>query len=178
MGLIMNKKGFTITEIVVATVIFVGLFTTLSLYLNSSRTETSKSINYMRAMQLAQETIDWVNSTPYEKIDNSPLSILNGSLVDAYTKKSVPIPVGENANNTVTNPEYPEDYTKCYYYRTIKVDKLDSLPNGRFLKKVTVSVYWNESKVPKSLVTATSGEPDRMRKIVLSTLVFDEKAYY
>ena len=178
MGQIINKKAFTITEIVVATVVFVGLFTTLSLLLNTSRTETSKSINYMRAMQLAQETIDWVNSTPYEKVDNNTLSILNGSLVDSYTHNSVAIPVGENANNTVTDPQYPDDYSKCYYYRTVKVDNLDSVPNGRFLKKVTVSVYWNESKVPKSLVSASSGEPDRMRKIILSTLIFNEKEYY
>lgn len=173
-----RKKGFTITEIVIATVVFVGLFTALFLLLNSSRTETSKSINYMRAMQLAQETIDWVNSTPFEEVTNLKLSILNGSLVDSYSNKSVPIPIGENANNTVSNPEYPEDYSKCYYYRTLKIDDLDSLPNGRFLKKVTVTVYWNESMVPKKIDAPSGEQPDRMRKITLSTILFNEKEYY
>ena len=177
MKIITGKKGFTVTEIVIATVIFVGLFTALFLLLNTSRTETSKSINYMRAMQLAQETIDWVNSTPFEDVIDHKLSILNGSLVDSYYKKSVPIPIGENANSTVTNPEYPEDYSKCYYYRKIKIDNLDSLPNGRFLKKITVTIYWNESKVPQKIDT-TNGEPDRMRKITLSTIIFNEKEYY
>ena len=174
----MNKnKGFTITEITIATVIFVSLFMTLFLLLNSSRSETSKSINYMRAMQLAQETIDWINSTPFEDVTDNKLSILNGSLVDSYSNKSVPIPIGENANNTVSDPEYPADYTKCYYYRKLNIDNLDSAPNGRFLKKVTVTVYWNESKVPKKIDTG-SGEPDRMRKITLSTIIFNEKEYY
>ena len=172
-----NKKAFTITEIVVATVVFVGLFTAIFLLLNTSRTETSKSINYMRAMQLAQETIDWVNSTPFEDVTDNKLSILNGSLVDSYSNKSVPIPIGENANSTVTNPEYPDDYSKCYYFRKLTIDNLDSVPNGRFLKKVTVTVYWNESKVPKK-IDSTSGEPDRMRKITLSTILFNEKEYY
>ena len=177
MGAKKNNKGFTITEIVIATVIFVAVFAALALMLNSSRAETSKSINYLRAMQLAQETIDWINSTPFEEVTENKLSTISGSLVDSYTNKSVPIPIGENANNTVTDPEYPEDYSKCYYYRTIKIDELNNVPNGRFIKKVTVGIYWNESKVPKQLVAA-SGEPDRMRKIVLSTIIFNEKEYY
>ena len=172
-----NKKGYSLAEVVIATVIFAGIFTGLILLTTSSRTETSKSINYLRALQLAQEAIEIINSSPFEKVTDSNLSFLSGSLIDPATNKSVKILAGNNAKNTISEFNYPDDYTKCYYYRTIKINDLSSIPNNRFLKKITVGVYWNEGKIPNKL-ESTSGEPDRMRKLELSTIVFDEKAYY
>ena len=171
-----KRKAFTITEIVVATGIFSAVFIALYFLTTSSRTETAKSINYLRALQLAQETVDWINSTPFNKVTKSNLAFLEGSLVDPGTGNSVKIPVGNNAKST-GSPTYPKEYSKCYFYRTIKIDDLSSSPVSRFLKKITVGIYWNEGRAPKK-IEAVSGEPDRMRKLILSTLIFNEKEYY
>ena len=50
-----NRKGFTITEIIIATAVFVVLFSAIMWMSTSSRAESSKSINYLRALELAQE---------------------------------------------------------------------------------------------------------------------------
>lgn len=173
----LNKRGFTITEIVIAVVIFVSVFVGLILMSTSTRTETSKSINYLRALQLAQEAVDWINAAPFSEVTDSNLAFLRGSLVDPSTGESVKLPVGENEKKSISETKYPKDYSKCYYYRTVKIDDIGEIPNSRFLKKVTVGIYWNEGKKPKS-IESTSKEPDRMRKLFLSTVIFNNKAYY
>lgn len=172
-----RRKGFTITEIIVATAIFVVLFSSIAWMSTSSRAESSKSINYLRALELAQEGVDWVNSTPFSEVTEANVAILQGSLVDPSNGESIKMPVGDNAKNSVANTNYPQDYSRCYFYRTVKIEDLNSVPNGRFLKKITIGIYWNEGKTPKKL-EATSGEPDRMRKLYMSTIIFDDKAYY
>lgn len=171
------KKGFTMTEIVIACIVMAVLFASLSWMTTSSRTESSKSINYLRALELAQEAVDWVNSTPYAEVTETNMAYLKGSLVDPSTGASIKMLVGANAKSSVTETNYPADYSKCYYYRTVTIDNLDSVPHGRFLKKITIGIYWNEGKPPTHIET-TSGEPDRMRKLFMSTIIFDDKAYY
>lgn len=172
-----NKKGFTIAEIVIATVIFVVVFTGIFYMSTSTRAETSKSINYLRALELAQEAVDWINAAPFADVNETNLAILSGSLVDSSNGNSIKIPSGDNAKKSIDETKYPKDYSKCYYYRTIKIDNINGMPNNRFLKKITVGIYWNEGKEPKRIETG-SGEPDRMRKLFLSTVIFDNKAYY
>lgn len=173
-----DKRAFTIAEITVATAVLILMFASLMLVNTSSRAETSQSINYLRALQLAQEAIDWINSAPFSEVTESRISFLEGSLVDPSSGNSIKMPVGENAKNSIDSPQYPDDYSKCYFYRTIQIEDLkDEVPNGRFLKKVTVGIYWNEGKVPKK-IESTSNEPDRMRKLMLSTIIFNEKEYY
>lgn len=172
------KKAFTVTETVVATCIFVAIFYALSLLTTTSRTETSKSINYLRASELAQEAVDWVNAAPFEEITSTNLEHLRGSLVSASDNKSVKIPVGKNANaGGVQEPHYPDDYNKCFYYRTVDIEDLNGVPNSRFLKKIVIKIFWNEGRAPSQLEPA-SGEPDRMNKLILSTVIFNEKEYY
>ena len=172
-----NRKAFSLTEIIVATVVFVAIFTALGLLTSSTRTDTSKSINYLRALQLAQEAIDWVNSAPFSEVTDNNIAFLRGSLVDSSTSKSVKINIGSNGKSSIEKAFYPEDYSKCFYYRTVEIDDLKGIKNNRFLKKITVGVYWNEGKMPKNIETA-SKEPDRMRKLFLSTIIFNEKEYY
>ncbi len=127
---------------------------------------------------MAQEAIDWVNSAPFEEVTEQNIALLSGSLMDSSTSKSVVIPTAPNGNGSIEKPTYPDDYSKCFYYRTVEIEKLDGIPNNRFLKKVTVGVYWNEGKTPKNIENAFSKEPERMRKLFLSTLIFNEKEYY
>lgn len=172
------RKAFTVTEIVVASSIFIVIFFALSLLTTTSRTETSKSINYLRALELAQEAVDWVNAAPFDQVNDNNLELLRGSLVSASDNQSVKIPVGNNASSGgVQEPHYPNDYNRCYYYRTVEIEPLNGVPNNRFLKKIVIKIFWNEGKAPNQLEPA-SGEPDRMNKLILSTIIFNEKEYY
>ena len=169
------KKAFTVTEIIVATCIFVAIFFSLMLLTTSSRKETSKSINYLRALELAQEAVDWVNAVPFDQVTDTNLAAhLSGSLV------SLPIPVGKNANNTnAQKPCYPKEYGKCYYFRTVKIENLNGIANNKYMKKINIGIFWNENKVPTNVeTTLPSGEPDRMRKLTLSTIIFNDKESY
>lgn len=168
-----NRRAFTMTEIAVAVTVFTMVFIGLSLLTTSSRKETSRSINYLRALELAQEAIDWVDSAPFSEVTDANLEFLKGTLVDPATNNSISITPSTNDKNSIESFVYPEDYTKCYYYRTAEIEDL----GNRFIKKVKIGVYWNEGSVPKNIET-TSNEPDRMRKLFLSTIIFDEKAYY
>ncbi|MBP5470960.1 MAG: hypothetical protein J6Z11_17155 [Candidatus Riflebacteria bacterium] len=142
--------------------------------LSSSRTETSKSTNYLRALELAQEAIDWINSAPFKEVTDDNLQLLKGNLVNGK------IATGNNAKNSITEPKYPDTYSNAYYYRTIKIEP-DTEFNAnvrRFLKKVTVEVYWNEGTAPNNLEATNNGVPLRTRKLMLSTIIFNDEAYY
>ena len=169
-----KKKAFTVTEIVIATIIFIEAFVAIIMLLSSSRTETSKSRNYLRALELAQEAIDWVNSAPFKDVKDENLELLRGNLVNGK------IVTGNNAKNSITESNYPEDYSNAFFYRTVTIEP-DTEFNAdvkRFLKKVTVGVYWNEGTTPKNLETTENGVPLRTRKLMLSTIIFNDEAYY
>lgn len=164
-----KKKGFTITEIVIAAAVFLSIFAALMLLNKSSRTDTSKSINYLRAMELAQEAIDFINSTPFSEATKDNFDFLSG-LVSK-------VQLGQNGGAR-TEYSYPEDYAKCYYYRDITIDDISSIPNNKYLKKISVEVSWNEGKVPNQIEAIGGGKPDRMRRVVLSTVLFNDKESY
>ena len=169
-----KKKAFTVTEIIIATAIFTAAFIALITLLSSSKKETSKSTNYLRALELAQEAIDWVNSTPFKEVKDENLELLRGNLVNGK------IATGDNAKNSITDAKYPDDYSSAFFYRTVTIDPDTEFNEEvrRFLKKVTVGVYWNEGTAPKNLETTENGVPIRTRKIMLSTIIFNDKAYY
>ncbi len=169
-----KKKAFTVTEIVLATAIFTAAFIAIIMLLSSSRTETTKSRNYLRALELAQEAIDWVNSVPFKEVKDENLELLRGNLVNGQ------IATNNNAQNSIAEPKYPDEYSNAFFYRTVTIDD-DDVFNGdikRFLKKITVGVYWNEGTVPKNLETTENGVPNRTRKLELSTIIFNDEAYY
>lgn len=175
--LVKTNRGMSFIEVLLATVIASLLFSSIIWFVSSTRVATDKSTNYLRALQLAQETIDWVHALEFSDISEDKLSLLEGSLVDSQTGHSVVF-----CRSTVDGKElvmaYPDDYCKAYFYRKIVLEKQsDVKPFGRLLKKVSVHVYWNEGQIPAQL-DSLSGEPDRMRKIMLSTLLFDEGGYY
>ncbi len=172
------QRGFSLVEVVVAFAISLVCFGGLIYFATSTRTETSKAENYLRALQIAQETIELIQSTPAEELTPAKLQMFEGSLVNPASGKSVTLPVHPSAAWQPTDKTYPDQYTKAYFYRKIKLKPVESgIPNSRFLKQVTVEVFWNEGKTPDK-IEAIGGDPDRMRKLSLPAVIFDEREPY
>ncbi|PKL45638.1 MAG: hypothetical protein CVV41_01165 [Candidatus Riflebacteria bacterium HGW-Riflebacteria-1] len=181
----MNKKrcnymrsGFSFVEIVVATGVGLVFFGALIYFASTTRVETSKAENYLRALQIAQETLELVQSISLSEATGSGVQIFEGSLVDPNTSQSVKIPFHNSSGWQPQTRTYPAEYSKAWFYRKIRIVPVPAgIPNARFMRKLTVDVYWNENKTPDRIETI-GAEPDRMRKLTLSTLLFDESEIY
>ncbi len=177
----MSKKGsggFSFIEIVVAAGVSFIFFGGLIFFATSTRTQTSKAVNYLRALQIAQETIELVQSVPLEKVAGGGVQIFEGSLVNPATGGSVKIPFHNSSAWQPHTKTYPEQYNNAWFYRKVRIDPVPAgIANARFLRKITVDVYWNESKKPER-IDSIGKEPDRMRKLSMATLLFDESETY
>jgi len=61
------KLAISFPEILVAVLVFSILAFPIYSFLIQTRKDTLKTINYLRAMELAQEGLDWVKITPIKK---------------------------------------------------------------------------------------------------------------
>ena len=172
-----GRQAFSFVEIIVALTIGVGCFTGLIWFASTTRVETSKAGNYLRALQIAQETIELIQSTPQSELTPTKIQIFEGSLVNPQTRNSVKIPVHNASAWQPATKNYPEQYNNAWFYRKVRMEQIGGGGSSRFLKKISVDVYWNEGKSPDKIDSLDS-EPDRMRKLSLATLIFDESEYY
>jgi len=166
-------EGFGLTEIVVAVTIGVACAIPLIWMVSSTRMETSKAINYLRAMELANEVLDLANVVPFDKIEGT-MGVYNGRLLDT----GIPVlqlPSGHDWSSFVqsSNIPYSPDYGNAFFFRDIEVEPITGKDYGRFLKRVRVTVSWNEAKTPPN-PDVNTGDSQRMRKITLETLVFND----
>lgn len=164
-------------EIIVALTVSIIFFGGLIYFASTTRVETSKAGNYLRALQLAQETIELIQSAPHSDLTQSKLQIFDGSIVNAHTGNSIQIPVHSASAWQPATKKYPEQYNNAWFYRKVKIEPAGGAPNSRFLRKISVDIYWNEGKAPDK-IDSISDEPDRMRKLSLATLIFDESEHY
>ncbi len=168
-----KKTGFGLFEIVVAITVGVIAAVPLLWMVSSTRMETTKAINYLRALELANEVIDLANVVPFDKIEGAT-GVYNGILNSA----GIPVKQLPNGHEWTTfvsdqNILYPDQYGIAYFYRDIKVEPITTRDYKRFLKKVKVSVEWNEARIPPN-PNDNQGQNARMRKIILETLVFND----
>lgn len=173
-----GRNAFSFVEVIVAFAVGVIFFGGLIYFASTTRAETSKAENYLRALQIAQETIELAQSTPVEELTQRKMQIFEGSLVNPQAGKSVVLPFHAASPWQPQTRGYPEQYTKSYFYRTIKIEPVEtSQPNARFMRKVIVNIFWNEGRVPGK-IDSIGSDPDRMRKLSLAAVVFDESACY
>ena len=167
-----RRTGFGLAEVVVTVVIGVSCAIPLIWMVSSSRTETTQAINYLRAMELANEIIDLANVVPFKDLD-SFAGAANGRLSPFIQVKQLDPGHAWFTYVADQNLPYSGQYDKCYFYRQIDVKLVDNQNYSRFLKKLSVSVEWNEAKVPPN-PNVNTADNQRMRKIVLETLVFND----
>lgn len=169
------RGGFGFVEIAVAAVV-IGVCAIPILWLvSSSRVETSKAINYLRAMELANETIEWATIIPFQdKAGNDLARLANGYSESLFNNRL--IRVGNNPAWTqvplANDVAYSDQYDSAYFFREIRITDVPEMSLRGFLKKITVTISWNEGKTPAN---PSATPPDRMRKITLSTLIFNDR---
>ncbi len=175
-----NKKALSLIEIIVALTIAVFAGIPILRMVSSSRTETTNSINYLRAMELANEAIEWVNVTNFKDLDNLG-KILQESIVEQKGSNLTP---GQIATTEAEYEKwkgsklfqkkinYSDQYVNAYFYRTIDVKEINnSTIKKNLLKKVTVTVKWSEGKKPSNL----NVDSNRSKQIQLSVLVINDE---
>jgi len=173
-----RSRGVSLVEITVAILIAAVISVPVLMLMTTSREETCKAVNYLRALEIAHETIEWINATPLNATTISELLNSEGSLIIANGANldTVPYPVGNNAKWVdLKSIKYPEQYAKAYFFRKIEIEPVSeaSVDYRDYLYKVVVTIFWNEGKVPPNLK-----DGDRQKKVVLSTLIADERRGY
>lgn len=177
-----SPSGIGFVEIMIAIMLAAVCGIPIYLSVTSSRTETSKAINYLRAVELANEVIEWATVMPFDKLDEALLSGHALSLVEPAASGYSPVAI------KTTDPvytqwkadglmaaglRYPEQYNNAFFFRTVKIRTVEEpgLIAGNLLKEITVDVAWNEGQTPANPNVGT----DRMRRISLSTYIYNDE---
>jgi len=160
-----RRSGLGLVEIIVAVVVIaVGLIPLMWLT-TATRTDTSKAINYLRALELANEGIEWAQAVPFDRLGELPRGPNFGSLYQGVIQVS---PQSKFQGTLANSIPYPGQYDAGFFFRSLEVRDVDQESRG-FLKRVTVTVGWNEAKAPEF-----HHDPERMRAVELSCLLFDD----
>ncbi|MEW6708416.1 MAG: hypothetical protein AB1403_01210 [Candidatus Riflebacteria bacterium] len=171
------RKGVSFTEIVIAVTIFAVLAIPLFMSMKSVNMDATRAISHLRALELANEAIDYVRLLPVDKNFDQLALGLSGSIVIEGQDGLVParIQTGENSyySGILANElEYSEQYSRSYFYREVEVIEQSGREYAPLLKKVVVTVYWSDGEKVKNL----HSYEDRTRKVVLACIVTDWKS--
>ena len=173
------RRGWGIVEAAISVLVGAILAIPLLYTLTGTRSDTTQAINYLRAMEIANEAIAWTTATPMTPKSEVALEQNSGSLVKAGGARLEPMPYRQGRNATwASNSQtltYPDQYGRVYFHRTIDVQALQpaATDHRQFLSRVTVTVAWNERVPPAKIDT-----PDREKKVVMTALVCDEMRGY
>ncbi|KAF1083039.1 MAG: hypothetical protein GQF41_0806 [Candidatus Rifleibacterium amylolyticum] len=170
-------RGITFPEIVVAVAVFAIMVIPLYLTMGNVQTDTKKSINYLRAIELANEAIDYVKMLPVDKDFKRNADALSGSILieTGSDFEAAQIPTGANDYyKDVLEPkiQYSSQYNPAYFYRTIEVSDLTGTGYAGLLKKVIVTVYWDNDVKVNNIHDLSK----KTRNVVMATLVTDWKS--
>ncbi|NLI76466.1 MAG: type II secretion system protein [Candidatus Riflebacteria bacterium] len=175
------RRGFSLLEVVVAIGVVFTLAAALFTAMGRTRADTRLAVDHLRALEIAQETIDWVLAARLDARGLQALRGQTGSLLDPATGRGVPLP--EAVTGLFGRPPdvpplcLPAQYDSAFFHRTLDLTPLPGDDGRTFLYRVTVTVAWNEGKAPRQ-IESVSGPPDRMKSISLSTLVADDGECY
>lgn len=179
----LNKRiAMTFAEIMVAVAIVAGAAFPIYYLTNSSRKETTRAINYLRAVELANEVLEWASVSKYEELTEANMAAFTGLMTNVAgdSISSIVLPttipsndIWKNDNLLVDSLFYSEQYAHLYFYRDVKVEEVADVdyikPN--MVKKVSVTVSWSEANRPQNL----NNPSDRNRKLTLSVLILNDK---
>ena len=173
-----NKKALGLIEIVIAVVIVVGAGIPILKMVSTSRTETSSSVNYLRALELADEALEWASITNFNDLETK-MSSLCGTIVndngggEPINAKPVEYDNWKGSDIFESDLKYSDQYSTAFFYRIIDVEPITSSSiEDKMLKKVTVTIKWCEGHRPSNINTDSS---DRNRQVQLSILVINDE---
>ncbi|HEY9070059.1 MAG TPA: hypothetical protein VIV61_07355 [Candidatus Ozemobacteraceae bacterium] len=173
-----DNTGFGFVEIIIATLIAAVCSIPIIMMVSNSRSDTSKAINYLRALELANEALEWASiATDTANLDMNLRSCGGSLIVDtgsgapgaARVDAVDPLNGKWSADGLITkNIGYSEQYNTAFFLRNISVVPVTTGIGAGHLSEVTVEVKWNEGKAPANPIDPSG---DRMRRITLKTLI-------
>ncbi|MBU1107454.1 MAG: hypothetical protein KKB51_12360 [Candidatus Riflebacteria bacterium] len=174
-----KTQGISFVEVMIAVLIVAVSAVPIFYMVTSSRTDTSKAINYLRAVELANEVIEWAQAVKFDDLNVITFGGVSGTIDDDSTVPVLPGPVRvvppENTNwlgvpFVATDLMYSKQYSNAFFYREIEFEDVISPDfNDGMMKKMTVRVKWNEGVAPTSLYSS-----DRDRQVELSVLMLND----
>lgn len=176
-----KAAGLGLVEVLIAVLVVSACAVPVVYMVTSARTDTTKAINYLRAMELANEVIEWASVAKFNKVNAAYFSAFAGPLAEesGTNLNPVPIAVTEPENSvwssdglTANNLSYSEQYNNAFFYREIEIENVsDSYIRPDLIKKVTVTVKWSEGRRPANI----NLPDDRTRQVQLSVLILNDE---
>ena len=176
-----HRMGMGFVEVLIAVLVVSACAVPVIYMVTSSRTDTSKAIHYLRAVELANEVIEWASLAEFSQIDDSTFSAFCGSMVEESGGGLTPVKL---AVSPTTHPvwskdalmagalQYSEQYNNAWFFREVEISEVnDSYLQPGLLKKVTVRVKWSEAHRPANINLSD----DRNRQVELSVLLLNDK---
>ena len=173
-------RGLSFIEVLIAVLVVSACAIPIIYMVTSTRTDTSKAINYLRAVELANEALEWASVAKFSQIDsfvsglNGPISVdIGGNLQPISIQTAAPAnQVWADDGLVSTNLSYSEQYNNAFFFREIEVEDVsDAMFADNLIKKVTVTVKWCEGYRP-----ANPNLPDeRSRKVELAVLILNDE---
>lgn len=177
---VFSRSGIGFVEIVIAVLVVTASAIPVIYMVTSSRTDTTKAINYLRAMELANEVIEWASATEFSQLDPARFSGFTRSLVEldsgglrsGAVGVAVPEhPVWKNDNLMASGLNYSEQYLNAYFFREVRIENVnESYLKPDLLKKLVVTVKWSEANPPAN----PNSDEDRNRQVELSVLILND----
>ncbi|KAF1080083.1 MAG: hypothetical protein GQF41_3550 [Candidatus Rifleibacterium amylolyticum] len=174
------RSGIGFVEVLVAVLIAAVSAVPVVYMVSSSRTDTSKAINYLRAVELANEVIEWAQGVDFDDLDSVTFSTYVGTLADDSTGAITPMPVGAavppnpywaSGNFSADSLKYSEQYGNAFFFREVEFEDVTGSMNfsDGMIKRMTVRVKWNEGSAPSSVYNS-----ERDRQVELSVLLLND----
>lgn len=194
------RKGITFAEIMV-TILIVSIAAIPIYFVTvNTRKDTTSAINYLRAVELANEVLDWAQVCKFEDLDKIP-EAYGGYIVDAGGESCITVPLGVPTNQKwqsdklmIDKLTYPKQYMNHCFYREIEIESLPNRENGdnissenelslsgvdyikdNMLKRIRVTVYWFEKTRPTNLSKLDSKDKSKGVNIVMQSLIINDK---
>ena len=123
------RRAFTFVEITIAVAIAVVCAIPIISMISSTRADSSKAINYLRGLELANEAVEWASLTPADKLDNFRSSYSDEwanqihTVTDPRWQAVIAPTLGYCIPHTIqgqtSQTNLQEQYDKAYYRRDI-----------------------------------------------------------
>lgn len=158
------RRGFTILEIIIATVIVAVAFIPIVSLMQASDRAYKKSDNNAVAYNLAMEALEWARSMPYDRIDPRYIDTPRDGFVIPVSLAGFRSPADPKNGVPPADIQYPASFFK-YFSNFKRQMKIETFNNDDRMKLVEVLVTWDE---PQS-GGATSHREEVVRTVVVDT---------
>lgn len=159
------RRGFTILEIIVATVIIAVAFIPVVSLMQASDRAYKKSDNNAVAYNLAMEALEWARSMPFDRLDPKYIDTPRDGFVIPVSLAGFRSPADPKNGVAPADIRYPDSFFK-YFSNFTRRMKIETFHNDERMKLVEVLVTWDEPQ---------HGGATSHREEVVRTVVVDSR---